>query len=514
VEIYFSHSYRDVAVNGYFIERLAREGIPLRADQKTDCWCIAKLERYLSQTQGFISIIPRRANDQDPAGYSPYIGRELDLARRARAPRLLFIDEKILKVHRLDFPEDIVSFNSDEIVADAASHDDAIRKFSISIETKARSSRDIHPGEVAVVASNAGALGAAARDVADMFQRERFTISPLFGRFVDRGLDDIRLLEALWRAELCVFLLDERISDTHIALAMAHAHCIPSIRLQYDRRARECNTSISGTIRWSDRGEMLVELERQIVSYREGLIAPVEIAAATSAVEAAQAIGTMRWQPRDDNLWDMQNAVALLRHVRASQAFVQDEVNRIGRAYGSSLGQARSREASMTICRITYESICRFRFGFEFEPYQPASGIQTIRTPTQIETHRSANCLDLACLFASILESAKQAPIIVVLDGPGYAHALVGVRAPGEPAWRRAELGDLRRALLLGDALFFEPTGAVESDFAVGAEADSDRRDKLLDFMSAKTAASLMIERNDIRLRHVIDVQDMRRSTS
>jgi hypothetical protein len=33
----------------------------------------------------------------------------------------------------------------------------------------------------------------------------------------------------------------------------------------------------------------------------------------------------------------------------------------------------------------------------------------------------------------------------------------------------------------------------------------------LLDFMSAKAAASRMIQRSDIRVRHVIDVQTLRR---
>jgi hypothetical protein len=310
MQIYFSHSYRDVAVNGYFIERLNKEDIPLRADQKTDIWCVAKLERYLAETTGFISVIPRRPTDHDPAGYSPYIGQELNLARRARVPRLLFVDEQILKAHRLDFPEDAVPFGPDTVGEDAADHDAAIRRFRVSIETAARADRRISPNEAAVIASGAGVLSEAARDAAEILRRHEFRISPLFGRFEDRGLDDIRLLEALWRAELCVFLLHERLSDGHIALAMAHAHCIPSIRLQYDRRVSECQPTVSGTIRWRDQGDMLVELERQVSSYRRGLISPVEIAQAASGEDAARAIGTMRWRPRDDNLWVMHDGTA------------------------------------------------------------------------------------------------------------------------------------------------------------------------------------------------------------
>jgi hypothetical protein len=510
MQVYFSHSYRDVTVNSYFIERLADEDIPLLADQKTDVWCVAKLERYVTETTGFISVIPRRSTDQDLGGYSPYIGRELNLARRARVPRLLFVDEQVLKLHRLDFPEDAVSFRPDSPAENAAQHDAAIRQFRLSIESAARIDRHISRREAAVIAPSVGILRNAARDVAEILRRQDFRITSLIGRFEDRGLDDIRLLESLWRAEICVFLLGEKISDTNIALALAHAHCIPSIRLQHDRRALGCAPSVSGTIRWSDASEMLVEFDRQVSGYKEGLVQPVAIAQASSATDAARTIGTMRWRSRSDNFWPMQDGTGLLRHVRPEQTFIQDEVNRVRRGYGSALAQAQSREATMQITRLVYEGIRRHRFGFEFEPHSPEPGIQVIRTPAQIEAHRTANCLDLACFFAGILEAAHQAPLLIVVDGPSYAHALVGVRNSGEPAWRAPELGDLRRALSLGDAILFEPTGVVEADTPVAAETDTERIDKLLDFSFAQTAAARMIARADIRLRHVIDVQNLR----
>ncbi len=44
MKVYFSHSYRDVAVNSYFLEQFIDEDVTLFADQKTDVWCVAKLE--------------------------------------------------------------------------------------------------------------------------------------------------------------------------------------------------------------------------------------------------------------------------------------------------------------------------------------------------------------------------------------------------------------------------------------------------------------------------------------
>jgi hypothetical protein len=180
--------------------------------------------------------------------------------------------------------------------------------------------------------------------------------------------------------------------------------------------------------------------------------------------------------------------------------------------FGSSLALARSREAATQICRIVYEGICRFRFGYEIEPYSLVSGVQIIRTPAQIETHRTANCLDLACMFASILVAANQAPVLIVIDGPGFAHALIGVRMPGEPNWVAPSLGDLRRAVALGDAIFFEPTGAAETSVPAAAETELERRDKILDFSNARAAAARMIDRTDIQVRHAIDVRALRQT--
>ncbi|WP_247458135.1 hypothetical protein [Bradyrhizobium sp. 2] len=170
MQVYFSHSYRDVAVNGYFIDKFANEDLPLRADQKTDIWCVAKLERYLSEMRGFISVIPCRPTDADLGGYSPYIGRELDLARRARVPRLLFVDERVLRHHQLEFPEDAVSFKADEPAEAAGQHDEAIRAFRLALETTVRPERQLSK-EAIVVAAGTGTLRDAARDVVEILRR-------------------------------------------------------------------------------------------------------------------------------------------------------------------------------------------------------------------------------------------------------------------------------------------------------------------------------------------------------
>jgi hypothetical protein len=133
--------------------------------------------------------------------------------------------------------------------------------------------------------------------------------------------------------------------------------------------------------------------------------------------------------------------------------------------------------------------------------------VQYIRSPSNIQTHKAATCIDIACLFASLLEAAGQNPLIVVLEGPDFAHALAGYRVHGEPSWDTKDIGDLRGALARRDAVLFEVTGAVEADSPVVAEEGAEgRHDKLLTLMDARETAERLIRRNDVSLRHYLDV--------
>lgn len=510
MQVYFSHSYRDVAINSYFLERFVQEEIPLQADQKTDVWCVAKLERYMSEMSGFVSIIPRRETEKDPAGYSPYIGHELNLARRARVPRLLFVDEHVLKHHQLEFPEDAVPFRPDALDGDRFRHDEAILDFNRALETAYRSPRPAVRKGATVIAGDGRDLRAAAEDVAEILQRDGYAVTPLTGRRPGRGLDDIRLLETLRRAEVCVFLLGNRLSDAYLALAMAHADCIPSIRLQYDQGATDTSPSVSGLIRWHNREAMLIEFTQQLASYEKGLVRPVDIAQASNAADAARSVGTMIWNVRDENKWSLEDGPALIDHVHPDHAFVRDEIDRARGELNKALGRIASREETQELCTLLYDGIRRHRLGYEIDERTGDVSIQRIRSPKQIAAHKTATCLDVACLFASLLEAAGQNPLIVVVEGHGFSHALAGYRVRGEPTWDNRGIGNLRGALARRDAVLFEATGAVEADAPVGAETAGERRGKLLHFMDAITAAGRMIARADLNLKHFIDVRALR----
>lgn len=512
MQVYFSHSYRDVNVNSYFIDRLVEEEIPLRADQKSDVWCVAKLERYMGETTGFLSVIPRRATEKDAAAYSLYIGHELSLARRARVPRLLFVDEEVFKRHRLEFPEDAVTFRPDDLDAGKVRHSERIRAFRQSLETAYRPVRAAKPKQSTVVAGEGRALRSAAQDVAEILRREGYRVTPVAGRRPGRGLEDIRLLEMLWEADLCVFLLGERLSDAHVALAMAHSHCIPSLRLQYDSTATDTNPSLSGVIRWSALDDMLVEFDGQLTSYQAGLVQPVEMALSSTSRAAVESLGTMqRRRPlRQEDIWDIGDGPALIAHVHPDHTLVRDEVDRVRAQLNKALGLVEGREGSMEICALLYEGVQRHGYGYEIEQPTGIPGTQVIRSPAQIAAHATATCIDVACLFASLLEAAGQNPLVVVLEGPGFSHALAGYRVRGEPTWDNRGIGDLRGAVARRDAVFFEATGAVSSDRPVGAESAEERHTKVLSFGDAREAGRRMLMKAEVRLKHFVDVRAMR----
>ena len=471
MQVYFSHSYRDKGLNSHFQAYFRPEGVVLQADQKSTIWCVAKLERYMFETSGFVGVIPRRSSDTDSVSYSEYIGQELNLARRARVPRLLFVDQSILDRHTVQFPEDTIPFNESNLEEHRERHASAIAAFRGSIQGPGSPLKFVRvPNRATLVVDDSALLRSVSSDVGALLRRENFDVTQELPSRRTRSLDNLRLLETLWRSELCVFLLGNRLSEAHLAAALAHAHAIPSIRLQFDPKATECTPTLTGIIRWKDREALLVEFRRQLASFRRGFVEPVDMAS----------VGTTVWEPQKDNLWQIGDARALLQHVRPSDGWIQDQAIRAHlelRKDGTA--PARDRTGSLQACRALYDGFSRLHFMYETEPRTGLpSGIQKIRSPALIQLSRGATCIDLACFFAALLEASGQFPVIIILDDATSSHALIGYRAPDEGPMTTPSLGDLRQAIQLGDVVLFEATGAVQTDGPVGAESAEDRKEK------------------------------------
>jgi hypothetical protein len=510
---YFSHSYRDVAVNAYFLEHLVQDDIPLRADQKSNIWCVAKLERYMFETSGFISVIPRRASDTDSAGYSPYIAQELDLARRARVPRLLFVERQVLQRHVTRFPQDAVPFDAAKPERDADLHLQAIRRFM-------HDARDVLPplhalrrtDEATVLLDDLPVLRHACSEVEELLRRAGFAVKRVDLGRNEPAMDNVRLLEWMWSSALCVFLLGPRPAQAQLALAMAYAHCIPSLRLLHDPAATTTEPTLYGGISWKNEADLLVAFGHQIESFRGGMVQPLEMARDEgSAAAVVRQLGTTRWTADKQQLWTMTDGPGLVRHVSTADSLVQDEITRAQRLDRKAFGQAAGRERDFLVCRALYDQFKRHRFVYEIEAREGTpAGMQKIRTPALIAQSSAATCLDMACLFAAMLEAAGLNPLLLLLSVGTASHAVVGYRASYEPPWPDQTLGVVRHACSAGDAVIFEATGAVEADSAVTEEERDERHDKLLDYMAAQDVAVRLLQRADTRLVYLLDVRVLR----
>ena len=103
-----------------------------------------------------------------------------------------------------------------------------------------------------------------------------------------------------------------------------------------------------------------------------------------------------------------------------------------------------------------YDEFKRGRYAYEIEPQTGTrAGVQAIRWPMQIVHGKAATCIDLACLFAALFEAAGLQALVIVVQTANLAHALPGYRAAGERG-DKPSLGDLRRAVTAGDAVFIE----------------------------------------------------------
>jgi len=522
MQLYFSHSYRDVSLTSYFLERFKRvnqekrvlttgDKLRLCADQKSKVWCVAKLERFLFQLAGFVSVIPRRPSQDDGLGYSEYIAYELTLARRARAPRLLFVDDEVLRDHREQFPADAVPFLYERPEREKTKHEAAIRDFKLALEEgKARRARFYRSREVTIVAPDQENVVRGARELEGLLRQESYNVTIVQGRETAAAFKDIGLLESLHDSELCVFLLGEGFSYAHVVLAMAHAQCIPSIRFQYDPLAENTEPDLSGVMRWKTNEELLAAMGIQLFSFQRGFVEPLDISEDTK--KSAVTLATEAEETHEEYKWDFNHPDDLILHVDIKTQYVRERVDSVSRAVGG-FGSRSDPAFSRIICSRLYDEIRRRGYYYEVEYKSISPGIQEISPPEDIASSRHANCLDLACLFGAMLEAAHQRPIIIILAAKEFAHALAGYWQLDEIAWDRAPgLGELRDAVRKGYAVLFEGTGAVESEKSVAAETDEERRlgKNTLDFTIAEEAAVRLLNREGIELKYVIDVTALR----
>jgi hypothetical protein len=508
MQVYFSHSYRDVPINTYFMNLFAEAGITLRADQKSDVWCMAKLERYLFEMDGFVSIVPRRVKADESLTYSPYIGRELMLARRARTPRVLFVDSQILEENRDAFPPTAVPFYHEEPQTELTRHVEVISELRATLSGGgARPPRRYTPFEATVIAGGGPLLRDAASHVAAILRTEDYrprVKSAAEG--LDEAFADIDTFELLLSSELCVFVLGVNLAYADILLAMAHAHCIPSVLLRHDPESTSTDPGLSGVVRWSTPEKLKPAFLKLFQNYQSAFANPTR-EADLAQLAAPTSLSLKEWDPTDGR--------GLVVHIRPDDTYISDRVDGVMRLLAATQD---GRVRSDSVCSDLYERIKRDRFYYTFEPVLTKPNVQKIRTPKEIDALNCGTCIDFACLFASLLEAAHEQPVVVVVGWAGRAHAMAGYVAPDAVFGQLAmTLGELRGFVGRGEIVLFETTGAVEArGRVVGGETMNERKEgnDMLAWATAKNAAKRLLMEKDIELKHFVDVQRVRRGAS
>lgn len=507
MQAYFSHSYRDVPINTYFSRLFEAEGITLKADQKTDVWCMAKLERYMYEMDGFVSIITRRLGPDDTLTFSPYIGRELTLARWARTPRILFVDDQVLNLYRASFPESAIPFFHKNPETERNHHVKMISRFGENLAGGgARPARQYKAKQFTVLTGHSPLLRDAGSLVSAILRNEGYNPNQVpAAASLDDTFENVSVFEGIVSSELCVFILDKELSYIDLLLAMAHAHCIPSVRLRYDPGAKDSTPELSGAVRWKSSEELVSSFQHLFQNYQSAFV--------TASGESIPEVATQKPISTPPNEWNPSDGPGLLNYVLPGDRYVHDRVEGITR--GMLADKATSRLGSDTICGALYDRIKKEDFYYTFEDVLGDPNVQKIRTPRGIASANGGTCIDLACFFASLLEAAHERPVLIVVDTARGTHALGGYKAPDAVTGPMPMiLGDLRGSITRGEIVVFETTGAVAARTTVAAETEDERKEgnEKLDYQTAKKAAERLMRQDDVRLRHFIDVQETRRA--
>src|SRR5262249_48598404 len=135
------------------------------------------------------------------------------------------------------------------------------------------------------------------------------------------AVSDVRLFEALLDSELCVFLLGDGVTGANLLAAIAYAHCVPSLRLQYDPTIPTESTEVSGVVRWKWRTRLGEVIGQQIGSFRQAFVLPLELG--TDPAAAALALATPHFVGSRLGTWQRADGPSLIDHVNPNDPLVR-----------------------------------------------------------------------------------------------------------------------------------------------------------------------------------------------
>jgi hypothetical protein len=147
------------------------------------------------------------------------------------------------------------------------------------------------------------------------------------------------------------------------------------------------------------------------------------------------------------------------------------------RALGCGMGDLLDTgkgSAVYSVASALYEALrCGTEILYDYEPANPGEGRQEVRVAREVLADRVGTCLDLALMFAALLERGHLAPAVVLADPGGTWHAMAGYFRELDPSHHGVVITDgkeIRRLTEEGILTPVEVTGlsavqGVKKDF-------------------------------------------------
>jgi hypothetical protein len=198
-------------------------------------------------------------------------------------------------------------------------------------------------------------------------------------------------------------------------------------------------------------------------------------------VERASSSHRPRWKPGDFQ--------ALPRLVSRDEPRLEAILDTARRALGSGFGDLlagdETHETKAKIAAAVYEAIrCDTDIRYDWEVANSGEPEQVVRLTGEVLERRVGTCLELALLYAAVLEQAHLSPAIVILDTGAGWHALAGYFV--EPIANGSVVEDavqIRQLVEAGNLVLIETAG-----FAL-------RRGQKRDYQVAREEACQIIEK-------------------
>jgi hypothetical protein len=425
---------------------------------------------------------------------SPYIAQELTFARRARLPRLIFVEDEIIGTFDHVSPDEPVAFTRTAPQADRAEHLQRIAEFVARMQVGA-SHQMARTGlrKAAVFLPTDENSPPLEASLAEVLRRETFQPQMIECGQWSNYSHGMSALDAILACEVSVYCLSRELTSVDVALAEAHALCRPAIRLQCDPESLNCEPDLQGVMRWKTFDLLRPTLLQQLQSYRKGFV----------EVVALSGQPTVREMVLPD--WDAGDPASLSRYVLVDDPHLRQDVNPVRQLLNQGFQSLVVGKRHDDICRAFFDRIQSYNWVYDFEPPAMDYSRQRIRSPREMHSDTAGTCLDFACFFAALLEHAQANPVVARVRWLGGAHALVGSfvnNRPGQTLLK--DKGYILEMVQNGDLVLFDATGAARKDNHELGE--TERHGGFLTYEQSRSEAIKCLERSDVRLDFLLDV--------